>query len=197
MPAPTTLCPRPVGTRRRPGPCPSACPSPHRTRQEARRPLHRHAPAPDRRPHRRRLLAGLEPVSGFFQFDPVNGAKASEETYVWAAFDQNYRLLRLPDEGRPAGQDLGRADAPQRVRRTTIRSTLILDAYNDKRTSITFAVNPRGRPEKFGRDDLEVRGGRCARTAGAPRWPSRSSPCASPPRKPESGASISKGTSTG
>ncbi|MCX7032338.1 MAG: hypothetical protein NTU62_19800, partial [Spirochaetes bacterium] len=26
---------------------------------------------------------GREPVSGFFQYDPVNGSKASEETLVW------------------------------------------------------------------------------------------------------------------
>ena len=26
----------------------------------------------------------IQPVSGFFQFDPVNGAPASEETFVWA-----------------------------------------------------------------------------------------------------------------
>jgi len=25
---------------------------------------------------------GREPVSGFFQYDPVNGSKSSEETYV-------------------------------------------------------------------------------------------------------------------
>ena len=30
----------------------------------------------------------VEPVSGFFQFDPVNGIKASEETLVWVAYDQ-------------------------------------------------------------------------------------------------------------
>src|SRR5512147_3076312 len=26
----------------------------------------------------------------FYQHDPINGAKASEETLVWAAFDQDY-----------------------------------------------------------------------------------------------------------
>src|SRR4030042_1734673 len=37
---------------------------------------------------------GLEPVSGFFQFDPVNGAKASEETFVWCAFDHNPKAVQ-------------------------------------------------------------------------------------------------------
>jgi hypothetical protein len=32
---------------------------------------------------------GVQPVSGFYQYDPVNGARASEETPVWAAFDQD------------------------------------------------------------------------------------------------------------
>ena len=32
----------------------------------------------------------VQPVSGFFQFDPINGAKASEETHVWAVYDQKY-----------------------------------------------------------------------------------------------------------
>ena len=30
----------------------------------------------------------IEPQSGFFQFDPVNGVKASEETFVWMVYDQ-------------------------------------------------------------------------------------------------------------
>ena len=30
----------------------------------------------------------IQPVSGFFQYDPINGEKASEETLVWAAYDQ-------------------------------------------------------------------------------------------------------------
>ena len=29
-----------------------------------------------------------QPVSGFFQFDPYNGEKASEETLVWVVYDQ-------------------------------------------------------------------------------------------------------------
>jgi hypothetical protein len=35
----------------------------------------------------------IQPVSGFFQFDPYNGEKASEETLVWAAYDQKYIYL--------------------------------------------------------------------------------------------------------
>ena len=31
----------------------------------------------------------FQPVSGFFQYDPRNGVRASEETLVWATYDQN------------------------------------------------------------------------------------------------------------
>jgi len=32
----------------------------------------------------------IQPVSGFFQYDPFNGENASEETLVWAVYDQKY-----------------------------------------------------------------------------------------------------------
>jgi len=32
----------------------------------------------------------IQPVSGFFQYDPVNGVKASEETFIWMAYDSKY-----------------------------------------------------------------------------------------------------------
>jgi hypothetical protein len=31
----------------------------------------------------------IKPVNDFYQHDPINGVKASEETFVWAAFDQD------------------------------------------------------------------------------------------------------------
>jgi len=86
---------------------------------------------------------GREPVSGFFQYDPVNGTKASEETYVWAAYDQKsvYFAFLMKD----AQPDKIWAElTPRNEFENNDSITLILDAYNDKRTSITFELNPKG-----------------------------------------------------
>ena len=44
-----------------------------------------------------------EPESGFFQFDPVNGVKASEETLVWMVYDQKniYFAFLMQDSQHP------------------------------------------------------------------------------------------------
>ena len=31
----------------------------------------------------------IQPASQFFLYDPINGLKVSEETFMWAAYDQN------------------------------------------------------------------------------------------------------------
>ena len=105
-------------------------------------------------------------------------------------------LFRLPDEGLPAGQDLGRADAAQRVRKQRFdhphpgRLQRQADEHH-------LRPQPQGRPEEFRRDDLEVRsghaGGRLERRDGHPLQV----PALLRPNKLRSGASISKGTSTG
>ncbi|MCK7461605.1 MAG: hypothetical protein MZU84_05865 [Sphingobacterium sp.] len=98
-----------------------------------------------------------KPVSGFFQYDPVNGAKASEETFVWAAYDQNYLYFAfLMKDSQPGKiwaeltprnewdeQRLDRAH-PGRLQRQA-------DEHHLRSQSP-------GRPEELGRDDLEVRG---------------------------------------
>ena len=85
----------------------------------------------------------VEPVSGFFQFDPVNGAGASEETWVWAAFDQDHLYFAfLMKDSRP--DRIWAELTPRNEWDENDAIELILDAYNDKRTSLTFAVNPRG-----------------------------------------------------
>jgi hypothetical protein len=86
---------------------------------------------------------GLEPVSGFFQYDPVNGSKASEETFVWAAFDQNYLYFAFLMKDAQPGKIWAEL-TPRNEWENNDAIELILDAYNDKRTSITFALNPRG-----------------------------------------------------
>ncbi len=85
----------------------------------------------------------VEPVSGFFQYDPVNGAKASEETFVWAAYDPDtlyFAFLMKDSQPDKIWAEL----TPRNEWENNDAIELILDAYNDKRTSITFAVNPRG-----------------------------------------------------
>lgn len=85
----------------------------------------------------------LQPVSGFFQYDPVNGAKASEETFVWAAFDQDYLYFAfLMKDSQP--DKIWAELTPRNEFENNDSITLILDAYNDKRTSITFCLNPKG-----------------------------------------------------
>ena len=86
---------------------------------------------------------GREPVSGFFQYDPVNGSKASEETLVWAAYDQNYVYFAfLMKDSQP--NKIWAELTPRNEFQNNDSITLILDAYNDKRTSITFSLNPKG-----------------------------------------------------
>jgi len=85
----------------------------------------------------------VQPVSGFFQYDPINGAKASEETFVWAAFDQDnlyFAFLMKDSQPRKLWAEL----TPRNEWDQNDAIELVLDAYNDKRTSITFAVNPKG-----------------------------------------------------
>jgi hypothetical protein len=44
----------------------------------------------------------IQPISGFFQHDPVNGAAASEETLVWMAYDdKNIYLAFLMKDSQP------------------------------------------------------------------------------------------------
>jgi hypothetical protein len=86
---------------------------------------------------------GRESVSGFFQYDPVNGSKASEETLVWAAYDQNYIYFAfLMKDSKP--DKIWAELTPRNEFENNDSITLILDAYNDKRTSITFSLNPKG-----------------------------------------------------
>ncbi len=84
-----------------------------------------------------------EPVSGFFQFDPLNGAKASEETLVWIVYDQkNLYLAFLMKDSQP--EKIWAELTPRNTYENNDSITVIIDTYNDKRTSITFTVNPKG-----------------------------------------------------
>jgi hypothetical protein len=85
----------------------------------------------------------VQPVSGFFQYDPINGEKASEETLVWAAYDQkNIYFAFLMKDAYP--DKIWAELTPRNEYENNDSITLILDTYNDKRTSIEFTVNPKG-----------------------------------------------------
>lgn len=90
-----------------------------------------------------RCWKNIQPVSGFFQYDPANGEKASEETLIWAAYDQDYIYFAfLMKDARP--ERIWAELTPRNEYENNDSITLILDTYNDKRTSIEFAVNPKG-----------------------------------------------------
>ncbi|NPV82625.1 MAG: carbohydrate binding family 9 domain-containing protein [Candidatus Aminicenantes bacterium] len=85
----------------------------------------------------------LQPVSGFIQYNPVNGAPASEETYVWATYDDRYIyfafLMKDSDPDR-----IWAELTPRNEFENNDSIQVILDTYNDKRTSISFTLNPKG-----------------------------------------------------
>jgi hypothetical protein len=84
-----------------------------------------------------------KPLSGFFQFDPVNGVKASEETLVWMTYDEKniyFAFLMQDSQSDKIWAEL----TPRNTYENNDSITVILDTYNDKRTSIRFTVNPKG-----------------------------------------------------
>lgn len=85
----------------------------------------------------------IQPVSGFFQFDPVNGAPASEETHVWIAYDEdNLYFAFFMKDSQP--ETIWAELTPRNTYENNDSITVVLDTYNDRRTSISFTVNPRG-----------------------------------------------------
>jgi len=86
----------------------------------------------------------ITPLDGFIQFDPVNGGPASERTEVWVAYDRKnlYFAFKMHDT-RPK-QIWAELTPRNGWEETNDSITVILDTYNDKRTSFEFMVNPRG-----------------------------------------------------
>ena len=85
----------------------------------------------------------IQPVSGFFQHDPKNGEQASEETQVWVVYDQKYIYFAfLMKDSQP--NKIWAELTPRNGYDNNDSITVILDAYNDKRTSISFTLNPKG-----------------------------------------------------
>ncbi|MGB9907081.1 MAG: DUF5916 domain-containing protein, partial [Candidatus Saccharicenans sp.] len=87
--------------------------------------------------------ADIQPVSGFIQYNPVNGAPASEDTYVWAAYDdRNLYFAFLMKDSQP--DKIWAELTPRNEFENNDSIQVILDTYNDKRTSISFSLNPKG-----------------------------------------------------
>lgn len=85
----------------------------------------------------------IQPVSGFIQYDPVNGAPATEETYVWAAYDDNYIYFAfLMKDSQP--DKIWAELTPRNEFENNDSIMVMLDTYNDRRTSINFTINPKG-----------------------------------------------------
>lgn len=85
----------------------------------------------------------ITPVSGFFQYDPLNGVKASEETFVWTAYDDKniYFAFQMNDS---FPNQIYAELTPRNAFYGNDSITVILDTYYDKRNSIEFTLNPKG-----------------------------------------------------
>lgn len=85
----------------------------------------------------------IQPASGFFQFDPDNGRPASEATLLRVAYDQHrvYFAFHMKDS---QPQRIWAELTPRNDYENNDSVQLILDTYNDRRTSVSFTVNARG-----------------------------------------------------
>lgn len=85
----------------------------------------------------------VQPVGDFVQYDPVNGAPASEETLVWAGYDDRYIYFAfLMKDSQP--EKIWAELTPRNEYENNDSITVILDTYHDGRTSISFTLNPKG-----------------------------------------------------
>jgi hypothetical protein len=85
----------------------------------------------------------IQPVGDFVQYDPVNGARASEETLVWAGYDDRYIYFAfLMKDSQP--EKIWAELTPRNEYENNDSITVILDTYHDGRTSISFTLNPKG-----------------------------------------------------
>lgn len=86
---------------------------------------------------------GIEPAGDFIQHDPDNGRPASEETQVRMGYDQkNIYFAFLLKDSKP--DRIWAELTPRNEFENNDTISVILDTYNDQRTSFTFSVNPRG-----------------------------------------------------
>ena len=81
--------------------------------------------------------------SDFIQYDPFNGAKASEKTDMWIAYDDQaiYVGARMWDSN--PDSVVGRVGRRDAFLNADIFE-IIIDSYNDKRSGFSFQINPAG-----------------------------------------------------
>lgn len=83
------------------------------------------------------------PVSNFIQYDPVNGNPASEETLVWVLYDRkNIYFAFYMKDSQP--DKIWAELTPRNEYDNNDFIEVILDTYNDQRTSVYFQTNPKG-----------------------------------------------------
>jgi len=85
----------------------------------------------------------LTPLGGFIQYDPVNGGPASEPTEVLVGYDRKnlYFAFKMHDS---QPDKIWAELTPRNEWWGNDSITVILDTYNDKRTSFEFKINARG-----------------------------------------------------
>jgi hypothetical protein len=85
----------------------------------------------------------IKPVSDFFQYDPVNGVKASEQTLVRSTYDKKYIYFAFYMKDSQPGKIWAEL-TPRNRYHGNDSIEVILDTYNDQRTNLQFSVNARG-----------------------------------------------------
>jgi hypothetical protein len=84
-----------------------------------------------------------QPISGFTQYDPYNGEKCSEETQVKLAYNSDYFFVAIECHDRQVDK-IHALLTPREGYFEGDYISLILDTFNDQRTSYVFTLNPRG-----------------------------------------------------
>jgi hypothetical protein len=82
-------------------------------------------------------------ASDFIQFEPYNGAKASQKTDLWIGYDDEaiYVGARMWDS--QPDSIVGRVGRRDAFLNADIFE-VIIDSYHDKRTGFSFQINPSG-----------------------------------------------------
>lgn len=88
----------------------------------------------------------VEPITGFIQQIPDDGAPASERTEVWVLFDENslYVTARAFDSAPPSEWVANEMRHDVAQLRQNHSFSLLLDTFHDRRNGVAFLVTPIG-----------------------------------------------------